>query len=71
VDCGVASRGLLFDGHSDPYVGLLLDCTLSLVLRGFVAVYLTFAQFNVQLKFCMYIIVHLLLENLDFLSSHP
>jgi len=32
----------------------------SLVLSSFVAVYLTFAQFNLRLQFCLYTVVHLL-----------
>ena len=32
----------------------------------FIAVYLTFAQFNLRLKFCLYIIVHILLEEVKF-----
>jgi len=47
-----------------------LDCILSLVLRGFVAVYLTFAKFNLRLKFCSHTVVHILLKNVDFLSTH-
>ena len=56
---------LPFEGDSDSeYV--LLDCTLSLVLRSFVAVSLTFAEFNLRLKFCVYTIVPLLLEKNRF-----
>jgi len=47
-------------------VYVLLECTLSLVLRGFVAVYLTLAQFSLRLKFCFYTIVHLILEEFRF-----
>jgi len=45
---------------------VLLDCSLSLVPRGFVAVYSTFAQFNLRLKFCLYVIVHVSLEEFRF-----
>ena len=52
-----SSRSLSFEEDSDSGHVLLLDCTLSLV-----AVDLTFVQFNLRLKFCLYTTVHLLLE---------
>jgi len=42
-------------------------CVLSGVLCNFVAVYLTFVQFHLQLKYSLYAIVHLLLE--EFIMS--
>jgi len=42
------------------------------LLCNFVAVYLTFMQFILELKLCLCTIIHLLLEELTkFLSSHP
>ena len=49
-------RSLLEETPTPVYV--LLDCTLNLVLLGFVAVCLTFAQFNSRLQFCLCSIVH-------------
>ena len=51
------SRSLSFEGDFDsgPYL-------FHLELCNFVAVYLTFVQFILQLKFRLYTIVHLLLE---------
>jgi len=50
-----------FEGDSDSrYVPgtPLIDCRLSLVLCGFVSVYLTLLNFILQLKFCLFTIVH-------------
>ena len=57
------SRSLPFEGYSDSdseYV-----CYIWTKITFF-AVYLTFVQFNLRLKFCLYIIVHLLLEEFRF-----
>ena len=47
-------------------VVIVIDCTSSLVLHSFVAAYLTFAQLNFRLNFCLYTTVHLLLEECRF-----
>ena len=47
------------EGDCESRHVLLLDCTLNLVLCGF-----GFVQFKLQLKFCLYTIVHLSLEEL-------
>ena len=51
------TRSLSFNGDSDSVQVLLLDYTLSLVLRSF-----AFVQFNSQVKFCLHTTVDLLLE---------
>jgi len=62
------SRSLSFEGDSDsgPYL------SHQDFFCNFVAVYFTFVQFILQLKLCLYTIVHLLYRRiLKFLSSHP
>jgi len=60
LEARVWSCSLPFEG--DAYSGyILFDCTFSLVIRGYVTVYLTSGQFNFRLKFCLYTTVHRLL----------
>jgi len=54
-------RGVESESES-PRVRVLARSVLSGLMRDFVAMYLTFVQFILQLKLCLYTIVHLLIE---------
>ena len=53
------SRSLSFEGDSDPGPDILSHLDFCVI---FIAVNLTSVQFILQLKLCLYNIVHLLLE---------
>jgi len=58
---GVCSRSLSFEGDSDSgHYLFYLD-----LMCNFAAVYLTFMQFILQLKLCLYTNVHLLLQEVS------